>query len=476
VSILDKPLSRVALALRNRDVSALELVEEAIRRHHAYDRRLQAYKLFDEEGARAGALRADAMIEAARRAPADGAPPPMCGIPVSVKDLYGMEGLPTYAGTSRPLPEAWSRDAWLVARLRAQGAVFVGKTHTVELAYGAVGVNPHWATPRNPWDDATHRIPGGSSAGAGVSLWEGSALVALGSDTGGSVRIPASLTGTVGHKTTKGRWPTNGVVQLSSTLDTVGALTRSVADSVHFFGAVDPEWGDPRALLEHLGPLLDRPPRVAVPSGRIWEDCQGDVAAALRQALDELGGAGWSRVETDGRLLDAAGALYLGGGIPGAELKDFLARELPGWMEILHPIVRNRLEPVPPMAAASYRHAMEERARLVARAGSLFDGVDVLAIPTAILTPPPVAEVEPLERYLATNRALLTPTCPIGMLGLCAVSLPVGLDRAGMPVGLQLVGKAGADAELLGVALAAERVLGFKGPALSLSPRASAWK
>ncbi len=186
----------------------------------------------------------------------------------------------------------------------------------------------------------------------------------------------------------------------------------------------------------------------------------------LHDALDELGGAGWSRVETDGRLLDEAGDLYFGGGIPGAELKDFLARELPGWMEILHPIVRNRLEPVPPMTAASYRLAMEERARLEASAGSLFDGVDVLAIPTAIVTPPPVADVEPLDRYVETNRALLTPTCPIGMLGLSAVTLPVGVDRAGMPVGLQLVGKAGADAELLGVALAAERALDVPRPAL----------
>jgi aspartyl-tRNA(Asn)/glutamyl-tRNA(Gln) amidotransferase subunit A len=466
VSILDESLAHLALALRHRDVSALELVEEAIRRHDAHGRRLQAYKLFDEEGARASARRADAMIEAARGAAPDGGPLPMCGIPVSVKDLYGMEGLPTYAGTSRPLPETWSRDGWLVARLRAQGAVFVGKTHTVELAYGAVGMNPHWGTPRNPWDAETHRIPGGSSAGAGVSLWEGSALVALGSDTGGSVRIPASLTGTVGHKTTKGRWPTDGVVQLSSTLDTVGALTRSVADSVYFFGAVDPAWGNPRALLEHLGPLLDRRPRVAVPSCRIWEDCQDDVAVTLHRALGTLGAAGWDRVETDGRLLDDAGAVYLGGGIPGGELKDFLGRELPGWMEILHPIVRSRLEPVPPMAAASYRHAMEEQARLAECAGSLFDGVDVLAIPTAILTPPPVAEVEELQRYVEVNKALLAPTCPVGILGLCAVSLPVGLDRAGMPVGLQLVGRAGADAELLGLALAAERVLGFERPVL----------
>ncbi|NIR35760.1 MAG: amidase, partial [Actinobacteria bacterium] len=162
---------------------------------------------------------------------ADDDPPPLTGIPISVKDLYGVDGLPTFAGTTRALPERWSRDAWLVRRLRDAGAIIVGKTHMVEMAFGGVGLNPSWETPRNPWDAGTHRIPGGSSSGAGVSLWEGSALIALGSDTGGSIRIPAALTGTVGQRTTKGRWPTTGVVPLSPTFDTVGALTRTVEDS-----------------------------------------------------------------------------------------------------------------------------------------------------------------------------------------------------------------------------------------------------
>lgn len=457
MSILDRPLAQVAEALRRRECSASELVDEALARHHARDEWFGAYKHWDPRGARTGARRADTML-------ATGHAPPLCGIPVSVKDLYGVEGLPTFAGTARRLPEAWSRDAWLVARLRAQGAVFTGKTHTVELAYGAVGINPHWGTPRNPWDEDTPRIPGGSSAGAGVSLLEGSALVALGSDTGGSIRIPAAMTGTVGHKTTKGRWPTDGVVPLSSTLDTVGALTRTVADSAWFFAAVDPAWGDPAALLAHLDEEAKAGVRVGVPWSALWNDCQPDVAAVLRDALDALEGAGWARSDVDGRLVDDATDLYFTGGIPGAECKAFLERDLPGWMEILHPTVGTRLAPVPPMTSPSYAAAMDERSRMEGAAAGLFREVDVLALPTTLMTPPPVAEMDRLERYVEVNKEALRPTCWVGMLGLCAVTLPVGLDDAGMPVGLQLVGPRDADVAVLGAALAAERVLGTRTP------------
>lgn len=394
-----------------------------------------------------------------------------------MKDLYGMDGLPTFAGTPRQLPERWSRDAWLVWRLREQGAVFVGKTHTVEMAFGAVGLNPHRGTPRNPWDADVHRIPGGSSSGAGVSLHEGSALVALGSDTGGSIRIPASITGTVGHKTTKGRWPTEGVVPLSHTLDTVGALTRSVADSVYVFRAVegaqavpaqdretgpDPASGDP-----------PRPPiRLGLPTATLWERCQDDIAAALRAALDELEGAGWHRVEIDGDLVDTAGRLYRTGGIAGSECRDFLERELPGWMDVLHPVVGSRLATAAPTSAPSYRAALDERARLEAAASTLFDACDVLALPGALLTPPSVAELDDLDRYVEANATSLAPTCPVNILGLCAVTLPVGLDDTGMPVGLQLVGRRGGDAGLLAAALAAERILGSAAERLGSPPLA----
>jgi aspartyl-tRNA(Asn)/glutamyl-tRNA(Gln) amidotransferase subunit A len=450
---LDLPLRAVADALRRRSVSALELVEEAIRRHEEQGDRLNAYKLFDAEGARRMAVRADRMLQ-----DPDGAPP-LCGVPVSVKDLYGQDGLPTFAGTVRPLPESWSRDAWLVDRLRAQGAVLVGKTHTVELAYGAVGINPHWGTPWNPWDPVTHRIPGGSSCGAGVSLWEGSALLALGTDTGGSIRIPASMTGTVGHKLTYRRWPVDGVVPLSTSLDTVGGLARSVDDSIEFFGAVDPAWGNPEELRRTGLGGGPRSLRVGVPGCGIWSDCQADVVDALHEALDGLARQGWKKADVAGDLLDEAGHLYMSGGIAGAECLGFLERDLPEWLDLLHPTVGGRLTASPSISSGAYAASVAARRRLVAASRRLFDGVDVLALPTAMVTPPPVAELEDMERYLATNAAALRPTCPVSMLALCAVTLPVGVDRCGMPIGLQLVAPGGQDELALAAALRVEQVL-----------------
>jgi aspartyl-tRNA(Asn)/glutamyl-tRNA(Gln) amidotransferase subunit A len=450
---LDLPLADLARHLRNGDLSASELAEEVLRRHREHDPPLGAYKRLEPEEVRADARRADGILAGA------GTPPPFCGLPVSVKDLYGMEGLPTFAGTPAALPDRWSRDAWLVARLRAQGAVFTGKTHTVELAFGGVGVNPHWGTPRNPRDSVVHRIPGGSSAGAGVSLVEGSAVVALGTDTGGSIRIPASMTGTVGHKTTAGRWPTEGVVPLSTTFDTVGALTRGVADSAWFFAAVDPEVGDPEAFLAELERRRDEPVRVAVPRCDLWDACQPELAAVLDGALDALVAGGWTRMESDGALLDRAERLYMTGGIAAAECAAFLREELPGWLDLLHPTVGERLRGAPSLESERYREAVRAQEGMARAAGELFRDADVLALPGHLLTPPPVEELEELDRYLEVNVATLRPTCPAGTLGLCALSLPVGTDDAGMPVGLQLVAPGGRDEELLGIALAAERIL-----------------
>ena len=450
---IEQPLARIAEALLKREISSAELVDDALSRHERRGAGLHAYKHVDAPAAKSAARLADDLL-------ASGSGGPLCGIPVSVKDLFGVEGMPTFAGTTRRLPPSWERDAWLVAQLRGQGAVFVGKTHTVELAYGAVGMNPHWGTPRNPWDAGQARIPGGSSCGAAISLWEGSALVALGSDTGGSIRIPASMTGTVGHKPTHDRWSVAGVVPLSTTLDSVGALTRTVEDSAYFFGAIDPAWGDGDALLRHVSALAPAALRFAVPKCDIWTDCQTDIADVLERVLDDLEAQGWNRVAVDGSLLDEAQRLYMAGGIPGAECRAFLERDLPGWLEILDPIVGSRLADAPELDSEQYAKSITERAQLMGRAQGLFQGADLLVLPTAIITPPPVSDLQDLDRYVETNTAALRPTCPVSMLGLCAITLPVGLDRADMPVGLQLVARAGDDELLLAAALASERALG----------------
>jgi len=188
--------------------------------------RLHAYSPWPPEQARLVAHAADAAFAAGVIIGS------LQGVPVSIKDLFAASGYPCFAGSSRRLPaDPWERDGPLVAALCRQLGVIMGKAHMVEFAFGGTGHNSHWGAPYNPWDAAAHRSVGGSSSGAGVSLLEGSALLACGNDTAGSVRIPASMTGTVGLEVTLGRWSTEGVVPLSSTFDTPRLLARSVSDA-----------------------------------------------------------------------------------------------------------------------------------------------------------------------------------------------------------------------------------------------------
>lgn len=453
-SILDRPLADIARALRGGETTARALLETATARRTSRRPALDAW-CFIDPAAEEAADRADRRLRGDAHEPG-----PLCGLPVSVKDLYGVGGQPVWAGTARPLPERWSAEGWLVSELRRQGAVIVGRTTTVELAYGAVGTNPHHGTPRNPHDDAHHRIPGGSSAGAGVSLVEGSAVVALGTDTGGSIRIPASLTGTVGLKTTVGRWPTDGVVPLSTTLDTVGALTRSVADAAWFFAAVDPRWGDPARFVAEPPDSAAQPLRLGRPTARILSDADPSIVGVVEGALARLADAGAATsTAIDGRLVDEAESLYMEGCIVAAECSRLIAEELPEWADLLDPRVAARLRDAPGLDSPRYLGDQARRESLAARASELFAEVDLLVWPTHLDRPARVAELDTIERYLAVNRRLLSSTCVVNTLGLCALTLPVGTDDSGMPVGLHLVAPAGRDEALLRAALRVEQAL-----------------
>lgn len=462
--ILDEPLAAIAAALRDGETSAEELTALAVERHARVGDRLNAYKEFDPDRALGEARAADA----ARKC---GFPwGPLGGLPVSVKDLYGVRGYPTFAGTGRRLPREWEDEGFLVRALRGQMAVVVGKTQMVELAFGGLGNNAHWGAPVNPWDAAAHRAPGGSSSGAPVSLWEGSAVLALGTDTAGSIRVPAAMTGTVGQMTTFGRWPADGLVPLSPTLDTVGALTRSVRDAAYFFAAVDPRHGDPERFLA----TLERPDlfgvRIGVARTRAWEEGQDDVVEAARAALRELESHGARVVSVELPELDAAFDLYVSGRIVPPECLAFVEERLPDWMELLHVTVGKRLRDAAAVTAREYLDALSRRRRLQAAAAPRLEAVDVVATPTVAFTPVRLSEVEDLEEYMRQNRRITCATNPVNVLDLCAISIPCGLDRSGMPVGLQLIGRNSEDERLLAVALAAERVLGTAVERLGLPP------
>ena len=462
--LYDRPLAELAAALGTGAVSAEAVAEEAILRHERYGEALHAYKLWDAERFRAQARAADAAL-AARHAPG-----PVHGIPVSVKDLYGLDGTPTFAGTPRRLPSEWECDGPVVAALRCDGAVFSGKTHTVEFAFGGLGTNPHWGTPRNPWDAKDHRVPGGSSSGAGVSVIEGSAIFALGSDTAGSVRIPATLAGIVGLKVGIGRWSADRIVPLASSLDTPGVLARTVADAAHAFAVIDPAWAGPEALLERIDGFDLAGFSLGISNDYTWQDASPGVVEAVESALRELADKGVRLAPMDLPEAKASYDMHFVGGLVAPECAAFLHDELPAWIDLLDPIIAVRIKGIEGLSAIEMISRQRRAQGLAATARERLAAVGALAMPTAVVSPPKLEEVADTDDYLRLNRQMPRNTVPVNMLGLIAITLPVGLDAAGLPVGLQLVMGHGEEERLLALALAVERALGTGRDRLGVAP------
>ena len=429
---LDQSLRDIARNLADGSLRAADLVAAAIARHEPI---LNAYITWTPDLALQQAEAADAAFAAGQHLGG------LQGVPVSLKDMYGITGLPTFAGTPRALPEEWTAQGPLLKCLRRQSAAIVGKTHTVEFAFGGLGTSRHHPVPWNPRDRATHRAPGGSSSGAGVSVAEGSALVAFGTDTGGSVRIPASLTGTVGLKTTLGRWSTAGIVPLSPSFDTPGLLTRSADDAAFSFEQLD------TARVPDLAP--DTPLRIGVAEPFFWQDCSPGIAERVTEALRLT-----QATLTDQSLPGVAEVyqIYHQGGIVSAELFAFLNGSLPAWLDTLDPRVRRRMDDGSALEAWRYLHRKARYADLAAQAAAVFDTCDVIVSPTVPLTPPHISILQDDATYARLNLQMLRNTCVVSFLGLCAVTIPVGLDAEGMPVGLQLIGAPGTEPRLLAIA------------------------
>jgi aspartyl-tRNA(Asn)/glutamyl-tRNA(Gln) amidotransferase subunit A len=463
IAIETSSILEIAGALRAGKVSAQDLAEWSIGNRERRGDTLQAYKTWEPDRFRAEAA-ADAVLAAGIDLG------PLQGIPVSVKDLYGVSGYPTFAGCSRELPEKWRTEGPVVRALRHQLATVTGKTHTVQFAFGALGTNAHWGTPRNPWDGENHRVPGGSSAGAGVSLWEGSALLALGSDTAGSVRMPASFTGTVGLKTSKGRWSTAGIVPLSTTLDTAGPLTRTVADSVTAFAVIDPQISEPAdAFARRLGTASPADFHIGV-CDWYFADCDPGVAEGVKAALDELAAAG-ARISTvDCPEIEASVDMFKRGGLAAPEFASFITNEMAAFRDDLDPNVAARFEVMEAVEAREYMARCAQRLELARTMRDSMAGFDAIVGPTIAITPPIVEEVADPKDYHRHNMGAARNCSTVNMLDLCAVTMPVALDGAGMPVGLHIICPLGADEIALAIALAFEKVLGTARQRLGVPP------
>jgi aspartyl-tRNA(Asn)/glutamyl-tRNA(Gln) amidotransferase subunit A len=460
---LSLSIAEIAGLLGEGKLKARALAEAAIANHERFGGKLMAYSQWAPEHARRCADAADAAFAAGSRAG------PLQGVPTSIKDLFAVSGFATYAGSPKRLPPKFEIDGPVVAALRRQLATVMGKTHMVEFAFGGTGQNAHFGSPYNPWDEAAHRSPGGSSSGAGVSLCEGSALLAFGSDTAASVRLPAAMTGNAGLKITKDRWSTEGIVPLSSTFDTPGILTRSMADAAFAFAALDPYLGDSFAFLrrvpEGVGGI-----RIGIADSWFWQDCENGIADVVRAAIDKLARAGAVLKEKPLPEAREAYAVFSEGGVSAIELRAFLDRELPDWLATIDPVNAPALKNAENLPAREY---LTRRLRLQTAAQSAatrFDDVDVIVTPTVMFTPHVLTEETGAEQFWARNRKIVHNLVPVNYLTLCAATLPVGLDRLGMPVGLQLIARGGDDERLVAIACAAERVLGSPHDILGVPP------
>jgi aspartyl-tRNA(Asn)/glutamyl-tRNA(Gln) amidotransferase subunit A len=452
--IMQASLAELAAALRDRKITAMALAEAAAANHDANAESLGAYKLWAPDAATAQAAAADAAFASGNELG------PLQGIPISVKDLYGVRDWPTFAGTPKAFPPTWQDEGPVVTAIRGQLGVLTGKTHTVEFAFGGIGANPHWGTPRNPWDAEKHRAPGGSSAGAGVSLSVGSAVLALGTDTAGSVRIPASMTGNAGLKTGVGRWSIAQIAPLSPSLDTAGVLARTVADLAIGFVAIDPDYAARRREAPVPTPAPVSGLRLGVPENFFWDDCSPGIAEGAREALREAEKQGARLVSCTLPEADEIYPIFRAGGLAAVELYTFVKDELPEWFDLIDPIIVQRMEEAATLPAHEYVRRVRAMAELARSTAARLAEVDAMVSPTVPITPPVLADIAKVEDYRPANLMALRNTGIVNYLSLCALTMPVALDAAGMPVGLQLIGPLRSEEHLLSIGLGLERTLG----------------
>jgi len=375
------------------------------------------------------------------------------GLPISVKDLFDVGGDVTRAG-SKLLADApaATADALAVARLRAAGAVVVGRTNMVEFAFGTTGLNPHYGTPKNPWDRKTGRVPGGSSSGAAVAQADGMCVMALGSDTRGSIRQPAALCGVVGFKPTQQRVPRDGAFPLSYVLDSVGPLANSVACCAAYDSILTAE------PLHALAPLGAKGLRLLVPRGSLVENLESEVARAFEASLGRLSAAGALITHLPVPAFERQAEYFRSGGFAGAEAYAIHRRWL-GRIAEYDQRVGKRINMAKDLSGADYVDLLRLRQAYIAEVGAALAPFDAFLMPTTPCIAPTIREVDASDDdYFRWNMRILRNVGVVNFLDGCAVSLPC--HAAGTaPVGLSVCGPALSDRHILAVAQAVEGCL-----------------
>lgn len=380
--------------------------------------------------------------------------PAFAGIPVSIKDLFDVRGEVTTAGSVVLGSAAPAQtDAKVVARLRAAGFIIIGRTNMTEFAYSGVGLNPHYGTPSNPYQRSRGRIPGGSSSGAAISVTDGMAFAGLGTDTGGSCRIPAALTGLVGWKPTAARVPCDGVVPLSPSLDSVGWLTRSVSCC----GILDAVVAGIQPPAELAGTSL-RGLRFAVPQTLVFDDVEPAVARAFERALMRLSEGGATISPAAFNELGELSEVNAKGGFTAAESYAWHRSLIDTQGEQYDPRVRARIMRGAAQTAADYIKLVQARRRLINSVSSWIEDFDAVLLPTTPIIAPTFEDVASDSEFGRINLLLLRNPTIANFFDLCAISLPCHMP-GDAPVGLMMMAASRRDEQLLMIAAAVETIV-----------------
>jgi aspartyl-tRNA(Asn)/glutamyl-tRNA(Gln) amidotransferase subunit A len=441
-------LARLADDLESGRTTSRKLVEDCIAR--IADPAGEGQRTFLHVDKDAALAVADAM-DGLRRAKA--APSRYAGIPVSIKDLFDIKGQTTRAG-SRALDDSdpAEHDAPAVARLRKAGFVVIGRTNMTEFAYSGIGINPHHGTPKGAWNRAEGHVPGGSSSGAAVSVLDGMAHGALGTDTGGSCRIPAAFNGIVGYKPTQRRVPLEGTVPLSFSLDSIGPLARSVSCCAIMDAVLANE------PIVALKPRPVKGMRLAVPTTIALDDLDTEVAETFERALKLLSdhGAVIERIEM--AEFHDIGPMNAKGGFAASESYAWHRYLITAKGDVYDPRVAVRIMRGEAQSAADYIDLLNERRSLIARVNARIAPYDALVLPTTANTPPRIADLADDKAFTTQNLRALRNCTLINMMDGCAISLPA--HRQGdIPVGLMLAGAGGSDRRIFELAAGMEAVI-----------------
>lgn len=448
-------MSTLSQHIHQGTLSPVDLMEHLLARVDELDGTLRAFRLVPRDRALATARAAELALRAGQDAG------PLHGIPYAVKDIIDVQGLPTTAGSHLLQDNIAPANATVVHRLHQAGMVLLGKTQTVQFAFGAPGINHHHGTPHNPWH-ATPHVPGGSSSGSGVAVAAGLVPMALGTDTGGSVRIPAALCGTVGLKTTVGQVSRAGVFPLSWTLDSVGPLTRSVEDAALSYQAMrGPDPADTSTYgtvaQDVLTGLKDgvRGLRLAFAERVFWYHTEPEIVQAVRACGDVFADLGASVESIDFPEADEALVADPGGVIGAAEAYLEHLERLGERFDEYDPIVRERILSSHNASATDYLRAQRAYTSLRIKTQRALQDVDALLVPTTMIPSLPVADVEAL--YSRMNGRYSRNTRVGNILGLCGLSMPCGFTSQGLPIGVMVYGKPFDEARLLRIGYAFEQ-------------------